>query len=323
MVRVSTRGGRRAGGFTLIELLVVIAIVGVLAGLLLPAVQQAREAARRARCVNNLKQMGLALHNYAERHGVLPPGYVSNWDASARVETGPGWGWGGMILPDLEQQALAREVGFDRSLSAPESRTVRCASLEVFLCPSDAMPLTWTASSGSMQVVKGILVEQTLPLCDVAGGNYVGMFGVGEPGVDGDGVLFRNSAVRLGDIRDGLSQTLCVGERSIALRDRGHATWAGVVPGADFWTCNGQGDPDAVGGCVKEDASGMVLGHTGEGHGPGDPWGDVNQFFSRHGRGSNFLFCDGHVRWLALGIDYNTYKALSTRSGGEVASDGY
>src|SRR3989449_6020416 len=93
---------RRSRGFTLVELLVVIAIIGVLIALLLPAVQAAREAARRAQCVNNLKQMGLALHNYESTNRTLPPGYVSAFD-SAGTDLGAGWGWASMILPQMEQ----------------------------------------------------------------------------------------------------------------------------------------------------------------------------------------------------------------------------
>ena len=90
-----------------------------------------------------------------------------------------------------------------------------------------------------------------------------------------------------------------------------------------FWSCAPNPfDPDG-GTCVREDGSGMILGHTGEGHGPGDPYGDVNQFLSRHGRGSYFLYCDGHVRYLRNEMDYRVYKALSTRAGGEIISDDY
>jgi prepilin-type processing-associated H-X9-DG protein len=158
----------------------------------------------------------------------------------------------------------------------------------------------------------------------VASSNYIGVFGIGEPGVDGEGVFFRNSFVRPGDISDGLSNTLCVGERSINLNNgRGQSTWVGSVPGAVLWSCAPDPyDPDG-GVCRKEDGSGMTLGHTGEGHGPGDPWGDVNQFLSRHGKGSFFLYCDGHVRYLHNSMSYPVYKALSTRAWGEVISDGY
>ena len=94
--------------FTLIELLVVIAIIAVLIGLLLPAVQAAREQARRSACTNNLKQIGLAIANYTDRHGTLPPGYQSIYSPLFQAEIGPGWGWASMILPDLEQQSASR-----------------------------------------------------------------------------------------------------------------------------------------------------------------------------------------------------------------------
>jgi prepilin-type N-terminal cleavage/methylation domain-containing protein/prepilin-type processing-associated H-X9-DG protein len=309
-------------GFTLIELLVVIAIIGVLVGLTLPALQSAREAARRSQCQNNLKQIGIALHGYHDRNGSLPPGYISEWDWLRRIETGPGWGWGSRILPDLEQQALYDSIDFNRPMHAPEFDTVRLTRLAVFICPTDTMPRTWTAKNGSVWVQGGGIFSAEDPICDVAGANYVGVFGLSEPGVDGEGVFFRGSTVSFGDITDGLSQTTCVGERSVRLNaGRGHATWSGAVPGAQLWSCAPDPfDPDA-GTCRKEDGSGMTLGHTGEGFGPGDPMGDVNQFLSRHGRGAYFLFCDGHVRFLRQSMDYRIYKALSTRAGGEVISD--
>jgi prepilin-type processing-associated H-X9-DG protein len=166
------------------------------------------------------------------------------------------------------------------------------------------------------------------PICYVAGANYVGVYGVGEPGVDGNGVFFRGSAVRVADITDGMSGTLCVGERSTLINSgRGQATWVGKVTDSQFWSCSFAGttiDPDAGGSCVTEDGSGMTLGHTGEGRGPGDPYSDTNMFYGRHGgRGANFLFCDGHVRFLSRSMNYNIYKALSTRSQGEVISNDF
>jgi prepilin-type N-terminal cleavage/methylation domain-containing protein/prepilin-type processing-associated H-X9-DG protein len=312
----------RRCGFTLIELLVVIAIIGALVALLLPAVQAAREAARRAQCTNNLKQIGLALHNYAQVHNGFPPGYVSNYDTVFIREYGPGWGWGSMILPQLEQGPLYNAINFQLIMSDPSQYTTRTTTLSVYLCPSGEMKHVWTASYGFIKLVHGQEVGNLFPLADVAGSNYVGVFGVGEPGVNGDGVFFRNTSVRLARITDGLSTTLCVGERSVSqLNGRGEATWTGAVPDAMFFSCLGRGiDPDATGPCIREDGSGMVLGHTGEGHGPGDIYGDVNQFLSRHGRGAHFLFCDGHVTYLKQSMNYRTYVALSTRAKGEVVS---
>lgn len=315
-------GARR--GFTLIELLVSIAIIGVLAGLLLPALQSAREQARRSSCANNLKQIGVALHQYMDAKGGLPLGYNSNYNIFTKKETGPGWGWGSMILPYLDQQALYNRIRFDVSLVDPSHQTVRTTSLSVFLCPSDSMPPTWTATDGVMWYYQGTLFSSKIPICDVAGANYVGVFGVGEPGVDGDGVFFRGSYIRPVDIRDGMSNTLCVGERSENLNaGRGQATWVGVPPGASMWSCYPDpNDPDG-GTCRHEEGAGMILGHTGESHGPGDPWGDVNQFLSRHFQGAHFLFCDGHVRYLKTSINYRTYLALSTRAKKEIISDDY
>jgi prepilin-type processing-associated H-X9-DG protein len=139
------------------------------------------------------------------------------------------------------------------------------------------------------------------------------MYGTTEPGVDGDGVFFRNSHVALREITDGASQTILVGERS---RNLGDATWVGSVTGAVLLTDNAiHREP--------EHASGMVLGSAGEGLGPGDPDGDANQFASRHGRGANFVFADGHVSFLKSSMNYQTYRALATRAGRESVSGDY
>lgn len=319
LTRLSSRSG-----FSLIELLVVIAIIGILVALLLPAVQAAREQARRTACTNNLKQIGLAIANYTNRHGALPPGYQSIYNTLSQEETGPGWGWASMILPDLEQQSLHDRIAFETSIQSLSMATVRTVPLAVFLCPSDNMPHTWTATDGETWLYMGRIYSSSIPICDIAGSNYVGCFGISEPGVNGEGVFYRGSYMPLTAITDGLSQTLCVGERSENLQQgRGMATWVGAVPGANLWSCAPNPyEPDA-GTCVQEASAGMILGHTGEGHGPGDPYGDVNQFTSRHGGGCFFVYCDGHVQFLRKTMNYSVYLALSTRNWGEIISNDY
>src|SRR5205823_7988334 len=141
MHRFSCLGRRRAGrGFTLVELLVVIAIIGVLVALLLPAVQAAREAARRMKCQNNLKQFGLALHNYHDAYGRMPASYYRAWPTSVGTTFGtPGWGWGTMILPRLEQQALfdTLNVSTLQLNASPLTKLPAQTPLPMFRCPSD------------------------------------------------------------------------------------------------------------------------------------------------------------------------------------------
>ncbi len=301
----------RVRAFTLIELLVVVSIIGVLVALLLPAVQAAREAARRAQCVNNLKQIGLALHNYEQALQTLPPGYVSAFDANG-IDLGPGWGWAAMVLPQMEQSATFSAVNFLVGVETVANQTARLTLVNNFLCPSDRVAPSWPAvnrdilTGASMQVI-----------CWVAPSNYVGMNGFSEPGPDGEGVLFRNSRIAFRDITDGLSQTIAVGERSHLL---GVATWSGAVTGALLYDDDG----DQIGSTDLETSPGMVLGHSGEGAGPGSNRSEPNQFYSLHaGRGVNFLFADGHVAYLKATMNYQTYVALSTRSGGEAIGGDY
>src|SRR5713101_4978740 len=112
-------------GFTLIELLVVIAIIAVLISLLLPAVQAAREAGRRAQCANNLKQIGLALHNYHDAIGSFPPGLIARLNPTSGDNAGPGWGWASMILPQLDQSSVYNTINFGLPIEVPANQTAR------------------------------------------------------------------------------------------------------------------------------------------------------------------------------------------------------
>ena len=264
--------GTRRRGFTLIELLVVIAIIAVLVALLLPAVQAAREAARRAHCTNNLKQMGLALANYQLTHNGYPQGYVSVYDNINRVEDGTGWGWGSMILPMMEQGNLYNALNFDLKIKDPAELTARTTPVATYLCPSDSMPRTWTTDDGSARFYKGFVEYISHPICDVAGSNYTGVFGIGEPGVDGEGIFFRNSFVRLVDIKDGLTNTMCGGRAVVGDRtlDRGYVDLGRRrARGPALVVRPRTRSTPTAAPASREDASGMTIGHTGEGNGPG------------------------------------------------------
>jgi len=296
-------------GFTLIELLVVIAVVALLVGLLVPAVQKVRSAAARAQCMNNLKQIGLALHNYHGSANSFPPGYISNYDAAGN-DTGPGWGWAAFILPQMEQQNLYGAIQFSQGIEAAANSSVRVQPVSSFICPSDNLPPTWTAMQYDA-------TENPIgAICTVASASYVGVFGISEPGVDGEGIFFRGSNIRIVDITDGTSQTMMVGERSFQWCQ---ATWVGSITNASM--APPPGSPAAGG---FENASGFVLGHTFEGNGgPGSPGTEVNQFSSQHDQGSNFLFADGHVQFLSVSTNHQVYQALSTRAGGEAIPGGF
>jgi prepilin-type N-terminal cleavage/methylation domain-containing protein/prepilin-type processing-associated H-X9-DG protein len=301
----------RRRAFTLIELLVVMSIIAILIALLLPAVQAAREAARRAQCANNLKQIGLAIHNYHAARDTFSPGYTSNTqnNLASGVETGPGWGWAALILPELEQQPIYASVNFNFLITDPGSQNARRTSLAVFLCPSNAGRVGPVArADGSGKTVIG----------DLAPGQYIASAGrleVEEFAAQNNGVFFRNSRIGFRDITDGTSTTLMAGERS---RDVADATWVGAVPFAR--ACNNPNWPYQD--C--ETANVLILAHTGPS--PGEPWIDtpnykgsgVDDYWSLHPGGCNFLFCDGSVRFIKETVNANVFSYLATRAGGEV-----
>ena len=306
-------------GFTLIELLVVIAIISVLIALLLPAVQAAREAARRSQCVNNLKQIGLGLHNYHDALGTFPPGYVSRYKLDgtdpgyADDDLGTGWAWGAMILPQLEQNNRFNAANFNLGVDYRANDTASLARMSVFLCPSDSTPETVPVRD-----------EQNSATIDNVGtSNYVGCFGVGEVGDAigrGQGMFYRNSRTTFAAITDGTSQTVAVGERSHNLS---YVTWSARSTGGWlFKTTSFEGGTDTF-NPEPEEAFTMVLGPAGTEDGPrtpNHPMAHVEDYWSRHPGGVNFLFGDGSVRMLKNTINPIVYRALFTRSGNEVVS---
>jgi len=292
-------------GFTLVELLVTIAIIGIIVSLLLPAVQAARSAARRTQCANNLKQIGIALVSYHDAQMTLPPGYLSGV-TPAGVETGPGWGWCAMLLPQLEQTGIWSSLNFSLPIEDP-SNTIRQKTMPSLLCPANEIQYqAWPAE------VRDASGNPSRLICKVGFAPYVGVMGPSDQNPVGAGIFYRNSRTRLSEIVDGTAHTLAVGERAYLL---GEATWVGAVTGAKMFPEQEKGE---IALPRLKPSFGMVLGHTGLGSGPGATESEINQFFSLHGAGVNFLYADGHVVFLPTSLDGTTYQALSTRGEGEI-----
>lgn len=291
---------RKIRGFTLIELLVVIAIIAVLIALLLPAVQQAREAARRTQCRNNLKQIGLALHNYHDSYQALPPGWVGVTQGQPDVSGINGWSVFAKILPQIDQSPLYDRIDFNSQVGAPSNAAVRTTTLPAFRCPSDVIPDKWTIPT----------VGTTNPLADLAAASYAGVFGKDEvddcnglaPGVpcSSDGMFFLNSRVRFADVTDGLSATLVTGERMTRSSKGWLYTWAGVVSGADNPICRILGDTD-----VPPNHSDVRM----------------DEFASYHTGGAQFVMGDGAVRFVSTNIDLNVYRSLASRASGDIVGE--
>lgn len=289
---------RKRGGFTLVELLVVIAIIGVLVGLLLPAVQAAREAARRMQCTNHLRQLGLAVHNYESANRRLPSGWIAS---NAHGE--PGWGWAAALLPYMEGNNLHRQIDFGRPIADAQHAAVRTTVVPTFLCPSDTGPNLFeiAAGDGHDHDHTAFSVDQGAhKLFQVSKSNYVGMFGtfeIEDAPYRGDGMFYGNSHIKFSDVIDGLSNTLMSGERSSRL---GGSLWQGNISAA--------AEPHA-----------RILGVAD--HGPNDPHAHFEDFSSYHTGGVNFMRADVSVSFISDSIDVGVYQAMATRAGGEVFSE--
>ncbi len=293
-------------GFTLIELLVVIAIIAILIGLLLPAVQKVREAAALTQVRNQMKQVGLALHNYHGCHDVFPPGYRSKAATLNGDGIGPGWGWAAFLLPGLEQDNLFRQINLNVDIADPRHATVRTTPIPVFLSPLDSPRPTFAtvAANGT-------------PLVEVAFSNYVGMAGTyevsGFPDTN-NGVFYRNSRTRVLGIADGTSNTIFVIERES--RKSPMTTWVGAVTNSI--------NPPLNPGHDEEGPPTLCLTNTGkaaDGRVPNNGLGHVEDASGRSAAGVVTLFGDGSVRMIQNTINPMVWEALGTRAGGEAVSD--
>ena len=328
-------------GFTLIELLVVIAIIAILIALLLPAVQQAREAARRSNCKNNLKQFGLALHNYMDLYSETMPsaghegvGYLNDYSPHAR------------LLPQIEQANLQNLIDFSLQLGHPSTdlpaqvRPIAGTVVPLFLCPSDnADPI----QQANLPVSGG-----TFP---VAGTNYGMNFGSGTDGnwhpgaAASDGLCWAYSKTKLRDITDGLTNTVAFAE---TLKGRGDTQPAGSRPDVSYRASmpasfdSAIADAEANGPEViyttATSWNGTRMSYWLRGTAPTGPLmsgrltpnsripdmsfksAKCTGARSRHTGGVNVLFCDGSVRFASDSVDRGLWQGLWTRSGGEVGT---
>jgi len=309
-------------GFTLIELLVVIAIIGVLVGLLLPAVQTAREAARRSSCSNNQKQIALALHSYHDVNKELPP-LILKPSASQSGDSdwnSPGWGWNALILPMMEEATLydTLKVGTNTLSQTGADAAIRdslSTRLSAVLCPTD--PTTSHLSSRSVGRSLGrsnyLAVNRVaVNVASGGGANVRGAFQGAWPHADAS-----QNAVRKGrpfrDFTDGLSSTFLVGERSVghpySTSTSSMANWVGSTePEQSGSSYRG---PPEVGGATQ-----YALNES-----PSVTWYWGHWFRSMHQGGGQFSMVDGSTRFVSEDIALTTYRALTTVANGEVIGE--
>lgn len=315
--RLSTRNVR---GFTLIELLVVIAIIGVLIALLLPAVQMAREAARRIACANNLKQIALGFHNYHEAHNAFPiGGYGGGLPTIAAGQTAGAralriGSWGQSLLPYLEQAPLYNSINQDLWYIQPENSTAGGTILSVFLCPTSPNP--------SKTRPNGDSPSNSLPYGrSDYGGNYGERAlrcypGTGCPntygGPSGARGMVLTSAEPINSVAtilDGTSNTIAIGEASEAL----HGLWIGHKNFMDQSApINARNGTASTWGSCQVAPTSPFLNKIGCDFG--------QEFACHHPGGAGFAFADGSARFLKETVDPKVLAALLSRSGGEVIS---
>lgn len=319
--RLGLEQGSRCG-FTLIELLVVIAIMAILVALLLPAVQQAREAARRATCKNNLKQLGFALHSYHQAFEAFPCGVVNATGPIEHVPAGYHHNWIVALLPYLDQSVLARKIDSNQDIYAAAHLELRRIDLAVLLCPSDP------ASARSVEALGSVALS-----------NFAGVHHhVAAPiDVDNHGILTLNSHVAIKDIYDGTAHTFLAGE---IMRDPGDLGWASGTratlrnTGTRINTTLGGGlynnIPQSAAEVAAEQARRMAAQQQAEGDSasvstttaantpaaPAVPKPDPGGFGGYHTGGAHFLVSDGSTRFISQNIDPGLLEKLGDRADG-------
>jgi prepilin-type N-terminal cleavage/methylation domain-containing protein/prepilin-type processing-associated H-X9-DG protein len=292
----------RRRGITLIELLTVIAVIGMLVALLLPAVQAARESARRTQCANNLKQIGLALHNYHDRCRSLPPSTVVDWN---QPDPTGWWSWFVRILPELEEQALYDRFDLRDDVWTNSARYKPYTSqrLAVLLCPSDPSGQLVYQSGDELGYDEAFALTSYLG-CRGSTRQPAGSDGNYPQKMRGNGAFPDvNQVIRLAYVTDGTSRTILVGERPADPE----AYWG--------WWAAGRGVDD-------HGLADYVL-DLSEGLREGSPVGDADllHYWSAHPNGAHFAMCDGSVRFLTYSIDPATFLALGSRNGNEIVTD--
>ncbi|TWU04284.1 DUF1559 domain-containing protein [Stieleria varia] len=347
----------RSSGFTLVELLVVIAIIGILVALTMPAVQAAREAARRMSCSNHLRQIGLATQNYHSAYKRFPAGYVSyattNGVAPTSVQmdpitwdAGPGWGWAAALLPFAEGNSVVASLQSDQPIWSPVNEEAVSATIPLFLCPSSTggdEPFVVKNETGAPLSIAGRQVrlgrshyvashgqESCWGECGAAATGevftniYTSATAIvqidGDAGRVADGPFFRNSTTRFRDVLDGTSNTIFFGEHGAALSEK---TWVGVVPGGfthpRFTSPENGPDAAATLTLVHAGPSGGELDITGAPiiHPVNFPTYHVGQMFSEHPGGGFVCMGDGSVNFVTNFIDLYLWAELSSMDEGE------
>jgi prepilin-type N-terminal cleavage/methylation domain-containing protein len=305
-------------GFTLIELLVVIAIIAILIGLLLPAVQKVREAANRMKCANNLKQLGLAMHNYQATTGFFPPGAVTNSASVAATQTRQKLGittptfhsWSVFVLPYIEQDNLYKQYNLNANWYDAVNQTVRETPLSVMVCPTTPR----ARDRFNQKTISGVAIKAAPGDYGPDNGYDPALEGIGlvDVTVINDGILEVNVALGIPEIRDGVSNTLLLSEDA----GRPDRWQAGRLTAA-----NGQTD----GGWADRDNEYITHGFTADGASSPGPCHtnctNDNEVYSFHTGGANHVFADGSVHFVKASMDIRAFVKLLTRAGGDVVTD--